>query len=499
MLRSNLSLKCYLLPSSGNPIVVDYTNQMESLSFTTMSPGGFGTLTANIRIPNMADPHPELALFARVVLSSGTADLWLGEIISPVYKTSTDEVYQLSALGIGNSLRDDPRRVSYSAQTALQIITGELSPRAAYLPISQDTSFIVPTTPAQTLSPVYDGRYMEEVVADVAQMDGDDTWGVWAHPRDKDVAGFALGVLQLHQRDLTTIAYRASFGAGEVIDQQVTPSADRAYNVIQIGYNDPSQNPPVGIVTYTDPRLNGDGSQGTAPFRRRVFYRDLSGISTVTKAIAQAIANTYGAIYQNPTYASTWTLVDCNTAANDPMELWEVQADHVLHCPDARYRANSQNQVSQLNTTPLAGHKLFYIVQTTYTEDSSGVKLQLQTDNFRDINEVRIARLQLKSDTLARSGNKTTGTVQALGAPAAVFCGVASPGSVTAGTVISAAVAWPALLSQVSTSVTFAATASTNTTGPSYSNQTVRGFTISITATANGACSWFGYATSVGN
>jgi hypothetical protein len=500
MLQSKLSLKCYLLPSSGNPIVVDYTTQMEGLSFTTVAPGGMGTLTANIRIPNMADPHPELALFARVALTWGTRDLWIGEITAPVYKTDTDEVYQLSALGIGNCLRDDPRRVSYSAQTLAQIITGELSPRSAYIPLSQDVSAIVPVNAGTTYSPVYDGRYAEEVIADVAQMDGDDHWGVWPHPTAKDAAGFAQGQLQLHQRDLTTISYRASFGAGEVIEQEVKPSADRAYNVIQIGYNDPSQYPPVGIVTYTDPRLNGDGSQGTAAFRRRLFYRDLSGITTVTKAVAQVIANTYGALYQNPTYASTWTLVAVNNAANEPIPLWAVQADHVVQVQGARYRANTQNQVSQLATTAQAGQQAFYIVGTTYTEDSGGkATLRLETDNFQDFNAVRLARLQLKADVQSRSANKTTGVVQALGAKAVTFAGVASPGSVAAGTVISAAVAWPAILSQIPTSVTFATTGSTNTTGPSFGNLTVWGFTISITATAVGTCSWFGSATSVGN
>jgi hypothetical protein len=490
-LRSKIALYCYspIAPLSA----VEYAEELENLNFSTVSPGGFGQLSADIKFNDTRLPRPELALFSRVAVMDGKNCLFLGEITDPdlQYDDQTDQV-TITALGIGNSLRDDPLTLSYTGQTAQQIVIDQLSRRSVYLPIDQDTTGIFPDNPSGVYSPVYSNVYMEEVVADVATLAGDYAWGVWAHPRNKDAFNFPTGQLLVHQRDTTTTTYMAL--DADIIKPDIQTSAERAYNVIEIWYNDPSQNPPIGKVTYTDPRLGTGGAQGTAPFRRRKYVRDLSGISTVTKAQAQAIANTYGALYQNPTNATTLQLRSIRDANGNPIPLKGVVADRNLFVPTLAPRA------TQLQQKVVGGVNFFYIVSATYKEDNSGnVEVDLECDNFLESPDVRIARLQLKADQLSRLGSKTTGTVQAAGAAETGFCGVNSQVSVAASTVIATAVNFKTVMSNVPSAITFHTSVSNNNTGPTATSITVYGFILTITATATALTDWFGTYTTVGN
>ena len=113
---------------------------------------------------------------------------------------------------------------------------------------------------------------------------------------DTDPAGFPTWQLRAHPRDTTTTPYLAL--DEDILGWRVAPSAQRAYNVVQVAYVDPVSGP--GVVTVSDPRLNGDGSQGSAPFRRRKLRRNL-GKLPLTGAQATAIANAWLATYSNPT------------------------------------------------------------------------------------------------------------------------------------------------------------------------------------------------------
>src|SRR6185437_11053305 len=257
--------------------------------------GGYGQMNARLNLSALARWRQEFALFSRIaIVEPSGAAVWLGEIANPTYGMDTNGEYvSIAGLGIGNALRDDPLTLAYVSQTPKLIIADQLSRRAAYLPIDQDTSGIFPDNPAGTLSPVYQERTMEDVINDVVQLTGDYAWGVWAHPRNRDVAGFPTGQLLIHQRDVNTLSYIASLSQGDLTGYRMTPAAERAYNVTAVDYLDPTTGI-AGTQTYTDPRLNGDGSQGSAPFRRRKYTRNLRGISTATSSDALNIANVYG-------------------------------------------------------------------------------------------------------------------------------------------------------------------------------------------------------------
>lgn len=346
MLKSGLTVLCYTLPAAHTSLVaVEYAEQLTSLEFTTIAPGGFGTLQAVLTLKNAIVARAELALFARVAVFAGRDCLWVGEIIQP--GTTLDdqqEALSISAIGIGNWLRDDPRNTAYSGQTVAQIIAAEAALRSAYTVLSSDLSAIKPGTPAATYSPVYGGRYFEEVIADVAQLDGDDNWGVEFPPTGTgatDATGVVpLARIALHPRDYSTTHYRGGIATGD-LKVTITPAAERSYNVVGIEYNDAAQTPPVGVATYTDPRLNGDGSQGTAPFRRRKYFRSLVGVQTVTKAQAQTIANTYGAQYRNPSNKVSIVASRLFDPRGGEVDLWRVVADRNLFVPDLTPRVGT--------------------------------------------------------------------------------------------------------------------------------------------------------------
>ena len=236
-----------------------------------------------------------LAPFSKIALMDGPVACFLGEWADPALTLdgAAGEYIALTALGAGAALRDDPDDVAYpTATTAQAIIAAEFARRAAWLPLDQDQSAVLPSQPTATFTPVYDGFNLEEILHDLMGALGDYTWTVYDHPRNRDAAGFPTWRLAAHPRDTATTSYIAT--GEDIASWRIAPSTERAYNVVQVAYVDAQSGP--GVVTVSDPRLNGDGSQGTAPFRRRKLRRSLGSLP-LTHTQATAIANAWLAAY----------------------------------------------------------------------------------------------------------------------------------------------------------------------------------------------------------
>ncbi|MGH2515578.1 MAG: hypothetical protein ACRDHP_07970, partial [Ktedonobacterales bacterium] len=245
MLRSALALYAYTPPNgAGVPQVSEYGDQIEALEFTTVAPGGFGDLTCLLKLPDARLPRPELGIFSRVCLRDGLATCFGGEWSDPalVLDGSAGEYVLLSALGGGAGLRDDPDDAAYnSATTAQAILASEFAKRGAYLTLDPDQSAVLPNAPANTFTPVYDGYTLEEILHDLMGALGDYVWTVYDHPRNRDSAGFPTWQLRAHPRDTTTVSYMAL--GDDILGWRVMPSAQRAYNVVQVTYVDPAAGP----------------------------------------------------------------------------------------------------------------------------------------------------------------------------------------------------------------------------------------------------------------
>lgn len=517
MLKSGLTVWCYKPDGS---VVVGYQRLLENLEFSTAAPGGFGTLRATIKLPDARIPHPELALFSRVAVmghgENGAYEVWLGEIMdAPIVLTSDGaEAVEVSALGIGNCLRDDQQSFAYSGKTAAQIATDQLSGslsggtvayRVNAWPLDQDTSLLFPDAPAASWTLSYTNRNAEEILGDICVLAGNGStqyiWGTTAHTRNTDAAGFPTGQLYAKQQDTSTTAYQASLMARDVLTYRIAPSSDRAYNVVQITYNDPSSG--IGTATATDSRLGASGAQGTASFRRRVYTRALEGLVTVTATQASTIATALCNQYQNITNKVEIELARVRNAQGIEIPLWAVKASEAgnIYVPELAVRG------SQLATSATAGTNQFFIVSTTYREGSfSGssdkyeMSLTLECDNYVDSTAAQIARLQIMADGLSRS-QRTTGNGTARGVAAKGWyeiAGVATAASQTLGD----AVDYPyAPLSQAPTSITLAANFSTNNSNlraPS-ANFNVWGFSVFCTSSAAGTVENNGYWVTGGN
>ncbi|HUY76317.1 MAG TPA: hypothetical protein VMV29_06075, partial [Ktedonobacterales bacterium] len=337
MVHSGLSLWAYSNPSTAYPLIVgEYGAEIEALEFSTVAPGGFGDLACALKLPDARLPRPELALFSRVCLRDGPFTAFSGEWADPalVLDGVAGEYVMLSALGGGVALRDDPDDSAYnSATTAQAIIAAEFAKRAAFLPLDADLSAVLPNAPANTFTPVYDGYTVEEVLHDLMGALGDYVWTVYDHPQHRDAAGYPTWQLQAHPRDTTTTAYMAL--GEDIASWRVMPSAQRAYNVVEVAYVDPVAGP--DVVTVSDPRLNGDGSQGTAPFRRRKLRRNL-GALPLTGTQATAIANAWLATYSNPTNKIEVELRAVRDYNGVAIPLSHVRADANLFVPELAVR-----------------------------------------------------------------------------------------------------------------------------------------------------------------
>lgn len=491
-LNSRLALLAYPSSSaqgtSGYGSTLDLSAAVENLSFSTVSPGGFGTLTALLRLPRLQAPAPALGLFARVVLQAGAGTPWLGELMDPDYGLSqaNGDYTQLSALGLGNALRDDPRNWSYSAQTAQQIAFAQLAYHTGGTNndltnvISPDNSQLFPDNPSRTISQVYAGRTFEEVLADVALLSGDYAWGTESDPTHRDLAGFPTGRVFARARNLQHVDYTARIGFGDVTALNLRPTATRAYNAVEIRYNNGTGG--IASAVALDSRLNSfDLSQGSAPFRYRRYTRDMSSNSLINSAIANSIASTYLNLFQNPTYTGTCTLRSVRDGNGAAIPLWQVRAGGNLFIPELAV------QGQQLPKAPTQNVNLFWITQTTYREASNGEQsLDLQLGYVPDDEGVQVARLQLASDALSR-GRMVSSVVQALGASMYGPYGFEFSNAI-GGAQEGGAVAFPNQAYQAPTSLTLTNIANNNIGALSVTDLTAVGAFIygSVTATGSG-------------
>lgn len=487
-LRSPLAV--YLYSQIGGAVVQqEVAAALENLTFSTITPGGFGTLTATLKLKSAKVPRPQFGLFARIAVMDGPLCVWLGELLNPAYGLSqtNGEYITLSGLGIGNCLRDTPGNWTYTSQTAQQIAQAQLtahtggSDNAFTALLSTDNSQLFPDNPLNSITQVYSGRTMEEILSDVSLQAGDYNWGAEADPIKKDFAGFPLGRIFARVRALATVDYLASLATNDIYAAEFTSTADRAYNQIEVDYANGTAG--VGVARATDARLNANLSQGSAPFRYRKYQRDLSGLTVVNGTIAQSIANTQLALFENITYTGTATLYGIRDANGNRIPLWQAQAGHNLYVPELAI------QGQQLPSSPTQNVNLFWITQATYREDAQGGQaLDVQLGYLPETADVQVARLQMNADALARS-NATTTKTQALGAPMRGPYGFEFSNAI-GGAQEGIAVPFPALAYQAPTSLTLTSTASNNIGALSVTDLTAVGCFIFGTVTASGS----GYA-----
>lgn len=494
MLRTGLALWAYTPPDGPRPLAIaEYGEQVEALEFTTVAPGGFGDLSCVLRLPDTRLPRPELGMFGRVCLRDGLFTAFSGEWSDPALVLDggpQGEYLLLSALGGGVALRDDPDDAAYnSATTAQAIIANEFARRAAYLPLDQDMSAVLPDAPVATFTPVYDGATLEEILHDLMGALGDYVWTVYDAPRHTDAAGFPLWQLRAHPRDTATTHYMAL--GGDVASWRILPSTQRAYNVVQVAFVDPVSGP--GSVTVSDPRLLGSGAQGTAPFRRRKLRRNL-GLLPLTAAQATAIANVWLASYRDPTNKVEITLRAVRDATGQEIPLSAVRADANLYVPELAVRGQ------RLSTGPAPGINQFWIAETEYRERASGeTRLALQLDNYADRGAALVARLQLADEARQRRRGVYR-PVQTPGAQQVGYISIRMAGA-TAGQVIGTGVSFVPVLSNTPTGLTFTQIARTNVSSePSVTPGTMTpyGCEVTVTAAANGTVVWTGKYTTVG-
>jgi hypothetical protein len=488
-LRGGLGLWAYTAATAAYPLLVaEYGAVCEALEFSTVAPGGFGDLACLVKLPDARLPRPEVGVFARAALRDGPFTCFSGEWTDPaVVLDGGGEYVVLSALGGGVALRDDPDEAVYTAQTAQAILAAEFAKRAGYLAVDADQALVLPGAPGATFSPVYDGHNLEEILHDLCFDLGDYTWGVWDHGTHLDHAGFPTWQLQVHPRDLATTHYTAF--ASDVLTWRVAPSAQRAYNVVQVAYVDPSNGP--GAVTVSDTRLGAGGAQNLAPFRRRKLRRSLGSLP-LTAAQAGTIASAWLAQYQEVTNKVEVELRTVRDANGVPVPLHQVRADRNLYVPELAVRG----QV--LARGPVPGTNQFYIVETVYRETAAGdVRLTLQLDNYADRAGHLLAQLKLSYDAALRSRGRYR-HVASPGAPEVGSCG-ATVGNQSAGATVAAAVNFKTVLAKAPTSILLTPTSTSNASGATYGNLTVYGFTLSWTVPAAGATTWIGTYRTVGN
>ena len=490
-----ITLLCTAYGAAGSSgAVVDYTPYLENLRVTNASPGGFGALRARLRLPaaHARLPRPELAVLnGRVILRSGRACLYCGEITEAALSLdATGEGVDIVAMGGANALGDDPLDAAYTAQTAQAIITAEFARRSAYLAVDSDLTAVLPSAPTATFSPFFDGRTLEDILHELCDLLGDYTWGVWDHPTHTDAFGLPTWQVQVHPRDISTVAYQAHIA--DVVAWRIAPAATRAYNGVTLHYLDPVAGP--GAISVTDSRLNGDLSQGAAPFRFRRFRRDM-GQRALTNAQATALANQYLASFRNISNVIEVRLSAVRDARGVPVSLPQVRADSNIAIPELLTRA------ATFAATPgmVAGTNLFYIRQATYDEQRGQTPtLTLLLDQVADFAAADLTRLRYEEQLRQRSRRNNI-TVQPSGLSVKGAWSVIW-GSSSAGVTWGSGIAFPAILAAAPTSITFTTQTSTNVNGgPSVSNFTVWGCDVAVQALAAAAGNWVGLYTTNGN
>lgn len=473
--------------------LVDYTPWCEDVEIASVSPGGCGHLRARLLLPagHARLPHPELTVLnGRVVAQDANGCVFTGEIHeAALVLDDRGEAVELLALGGAAALGDDPLDCAYSTQTAQAIIADQFTRRSAYLALDSDQAAVLPSAPGATFSPIFDGRTFEDVLHDLCDLLGDYVWEVWPHPVHRDAIGLPTWQLQVHPRDVTTVNYRAA--SRDVVAWRIAPAAARAFNGVTLHYLDPTAGP--GAITVTDARLNGNLSQGSAPFRFRRFRRDLGG-RVLTASQAAALAQQYLASFQNVGNVITLQLASATSANGTPLPLWRVRADANIAVPELLPRAVTFPASPAMQS----GSNLFYIRTATYRE-RRGVapSLTLQLDQVADFAAADLVRLRYEEQVRQRS-RRVSPAVQPAGQKLKGAWSVLW-GTSPVGIAWGSAAAFSPVLAAAATSLTFTATTATNATGPSAANFSVWGCDVWVTATVAGAGNWVGNYTTNGN
>lgn len=503
-LRSGLSIWAYTSPLAiaTQPLVVrEYAEAIENLRFSSVIPGGFGQLTAQLKVKDARIPRPELGIFSRLALMDGLDPVWLGEIsMSQPSLAEDSENLQITALGLGASLRDDPNVFSYSAQTVQQVAKAQVTfHNVTYATwfLDPDTSLLFPDNPAGTYAPVYDGKTCEEIFGDLCSLASGGgsavyVYGTQAHATNRDIAGFPTTQLYAIQRDTSTVHYQASLAAGEVDRYNYGQSTDRCYNGVAIRYLDAATATGLGTKFAFDTRLNQTTfAQNTAPFRFRKYFRDLSGTTTIAAGQAQALANLYLAQYQNPTNQSEVWLKAARDANGNRVPLHKLRAGRNILIPEMAVRGQ------QLPTVPTAGVNLGYIVSCEYSEDATSAQVDLQLDNWSDRASFYLDRLTLAADVLARS-DTVVANVQSPNAPETGYCGgtfIATAG----GQQGSDGQNYKTVMASAPSSITLTTVSSSNATSPGTNNIDVYGFNVTWNSSTSGQSTYLAHYKTNGN
>jgi hypothetical protein len=494
MAKKNWALTSY---NNATGVAREFSEQVGNLTLTTVAPGGYGQLTARWMVGATRVPPTDLRIFNNVAMTDGQyPPPFLGRWDEPALKRDSQygEYYEISALGAQNCLTDDTTDAVYAAATAKAIIIDQLQGvvlgRAAWLPIDSDTSQIFPDNPATVYNYPPNGKDIQGVLNEITSLQGDYIWTVLGHPLKRDALGFPTWQLAVHKRDLTTIAYTAILA--DRSDDDVRPSVEYCFNAWTVKYKDSITGMPAS-VTVQDGRLNGNKSQGTAPFPYRHANKDLSAY-TLTSAQALALANTLVNSYKNGGYKLDFKIARVRDANGVEIPLWRVRADNNIFIPELTPGA------AQINPAPQTNINTFYITQTTYTENEGQTPmLEIIGSTFNDQSAYQIARLQYIAQSQANS-KRTHGVVQAAGESEIGTAPAFGWGTTVVSTdTLENSVNFRTTMNTVPTSITITPTSSSNANTPTVMNITQTGFSLRIQATVNGSGFWRGTYKTNGN
>lgn len=490
-----------------NTVATPYGWAVENLTFSTITPGGFGHLQARLKLPNAVIP-PELRMFGKVALmagpqavSDGTGAVFLGRWDEPGITLDRDGLYlDMTAQGAATALKDDPIDTSYVAQTAQQILIDQLTNasndhRPSWISIDADTAQILPDNPATQYTQGFDGKDIEQVLNALNPLVGDYMWQVWDHPKNKDASGFPTWQVFWHSRDVTTTHYLVQ--DEDIISYQVRPAVEYSYNAVDLRYKDSSTLLPAP-VKVSDSRLGANNTQGSAPIPYRLLRKDLTS-TPMTSAQASTIANALLGQYKNGGYKITLVLGRIRDASGNEIPLWRPRADRnaflpVLSLlqtlfPTTIVASNSSSNPNQ-----------YYITETEYREGSRGTvpQLTITCNTYSDQAAFQIARLQYEAQQASQS-SKTAGIIQAPGSPEKGKCGIRWQANAVSTDTIGQAVNFKTTMTNVPSSITFTASATSNAGTPQAVDITNVGFQFEIQPAANGAGYWRGTYQTVGN
>jgi hypothetical protein len=385
--KTGMSLYAYTSASGARN---DYGARADKLSFSTIASGGFGHFSCRISASSMRVVPPELKIFANVALTDGAFWAFEGRWDQPAIKVNdTDgEYYELTAQGAAAALTDEPDDYSYTAQTMQAIIANQLSARAAYIPIDQDTSLIMPDAPGATYDRAFAGMDIAQILnQELPKLGSLYDWFVWDHARKDDAWGFPTWQLSVLLRDTTTIHYTGY--VEDEVEASISQAVEWTYNGIELLYRDASS----GVLTkllVKDSRLNSDKSQGAAPYPFRKKRIDLSSTGALSATQATNQANALLAAYQNG-------------GARDSIRVTRVYDNNGVEIPLHRVRSGRNIFLPQFSPTgyqfpfsATANTNLFYILETNWTDDAKDGRpeLTLNMQTFDDSANVQLARLQ---------------------------------------------------------------------------------------------------------